>query len=469
MNSRRDIDPVDGGVKADKIEKLGRAAGSSPLILGPNGPAIDGASRWFKRVAAFAVLGYVLFDKAFAWVHVPGVPIFMGEIVLFLAVIVLLRHQRDTAAVLRGSPLMLTAAMLFVWGALRLAFDLPVWGLDAFRDGAQTNYILVGVATAVVLWREPGLMKRLGSLRPWIPATVVVWVPVAIILSKLFGSVAPLVPDSETSILAFKPGDYALLAAAAISYVWLTGNQYSSRYRTTITMVGVVGLLVAAVLNRGGMLGALIILSLAALFMQRTRRRRFLSGLTLATGGLVLALALTNLAIPLGGSRAISVGQLASNFASVTGSSQDHNLQGTVTWRLDYWQLIISDVVTGDTWLTGIGYGPNLTDIFEVQVIESSQPLRNAHNSHVTLLARLGLVGSFLWLAFWLQVGLRLNRTPRRTMDPIAGWLTAIVVGIGVAAIFGPILEGPQIAIPFWCAIGLLASSVSRRIGAGYP
>ena len=464
MSPRHRIDPVVADEKADKIKNWGRATGSSPLISGPIGPAIDGASRWFKRVAAFAVFGYVLFDRAFAWVHVPGVPVFIGELVLFLAVILLLRHQRDTAAVLRGSPLMRTAALLFVWGALRLAFDLPVWGLGAFRDGAQTNYILIGMATAVVLWREPGLMKRLSRLRPWIPATVVMWIPVASFLNSRFASVAPVVPGSETSILSFKGGDLALFAAAAITYVWLAGDQYSSRYRNTITMIGVVGVLMSAAGSRGGMLGAMVLISLAALFMQRTRRRRFLSGITLATGGLILALALTNVVIPLG-SRPLSIGQLAANFASVTGNSQDSGLQGTVTWRLDYWGLVISDVVTGDAWLTGIGYGPNLADIygFQTSTGETSQPLRNAHNSHVTLLARVGLVGLFLWLAFWLQVGLRFNRTSRRTMDPIAGWLTAIMVGIGVAAIFDPILEGPQIAIPFWCAAGLVAGSVSQR------
>ena len=466
MTSRHRIDSVAGDEKADKVANRGRAARSSLLILGPNGPAIDGASRWFKNVAAFAVLGYVLFDKSFAWVHVPGVPVFTGELVLFLAVIVLLRHQRDTAAVLRDSPMMRTAALLFVWGALRLAFDLPVWGLDALRDGAQTNYILVAMATAVVLRREPGLMKRLSRLRPWIPATVVVWVPVAIILATLFSSVAPRVPDSGTSIFSFKPGDFAIFAAAAISYVWLTGDQYSSRYRNTITMIGVVGLLVAASRNRGGMLGAVVLLSLAALFMQRNRRRRFLSGLMLTTGGLILGLAVSNVVSPLG-SRPFSVGQLAANVVSITGSSQDSALQGTVTWRLDYWQAVVNDVVTGDAWLTGIGYGPIITDRYAAQVGNrgsgAAQPLRNTHNSHLTLLARVGLVGLFLWLALWLQVGLRLNRTSRRTMDPIAGWLTATVVGIGVAAIFDPTLEGPQMAIPFWCAIGLLAGSVSQR------
>ena len=463
MVSKRGIDSVMGGVKADRTQRLSRARKSSPLILGPMGPEIDGASRWFKKVAAFAIFGYVLFDKAFAWVHVPGVPVFISEIVLFLAVILLLRHQRDMAAVLSGSPMMRTAALLFVWGILRLAFDLPVWGLQALRDGAQTNYILVGVAAAVVVFRDPDLLDRLHRLRPWIPATVVSWVPVAIILNRLFGSVAPLVPGSETSILSFKPNDLALSAAAAIAYVWLAGDQYSPRYRNTITAIGVVGLLVTASQNRGGALGALALLSLAAIFMRRSQRRRFLSGMALATGGLILALSLTNLVIPLG-SRNFSVGQLVDNTVSVTGSSQDGSLQGSVSWRLDYWNLIISDVVTGDAWLTGIGYGPNLADIYGYQTHAggSSQPLRNAHNSHVTLVARLGLVGLFLWLALWLQFGLHFIRADR-SMDPVLGWLIAIVLGIGVTAVFDPILEGPQIAIPFWCAIGLLAGSLSRR------
>lgn len=466
MTPRRRIDSAVGDMNADKIENRGRATRSSPLILGLIGSNTDGSSRWFKRVAAFAILGYVMFDRAFAWVHMPGVPVFISEIVLFLAVIVLLRHQRDTTSVLRGSPMMRTAVLLFVWGALRLAFDLPVWGLEALRDGAQTNYILVGMAMAVVVFQDQGVAARLTRLRPWIPATVVAWVPVAIIVNRRFVSVAPLVPGSETSILSFKPGDYALFAAAAIAYVWLASDQYSPRYRNAITAIGVVGLLVAASQNRGGVLGALVVLFLAALFMQRTRRRRFLSGMALATGGLILALSLTNFVIPLG-TRAFSVGQLVDNTLSVTGSSQNGSLQGTVSWRLDYWQLVIGDVVTGDAWLTGIGYGPILADIYGYQTSArvSSQPLRNAHNSHVTLVARLGLAGFLLWLTFWLQVGLHLNRTARRTMDPVLGWLIAIVFGIGVAAIFDPILEGPQIAIPFWCAVGLLAGSVSGRAG----
>ena len=435
------------------------------LLTARSGPRdTDTSSRWFKLVTTAAVLGYVMFNRAFAWVHVPGVPIFVGEVVLFLAVILLLRHQRALIAMLRNSSAMRTAGLLFLWGALRLAFDLPIWGLAALRDGAQTNYILIGLAMAVVVVRQPAITEPLSQLRYWVPATVVVWVPIAILLNRRFVLTAPFVPGSQTSIFSYKPGDYAMFAAAAIAYVWMMGDHYSSRYRNTITFIGVLGLLVAGSQNRGGFLGALGALAIAAIFMQRSRRRRYLSGMALAAGSLILVLAMTNLVIPLG-SRAFSVGQLADNAISITGRSGEGGFQGTASWRLEYWRVVVTDVMTGDDWLVGIGFGPSLADDYGYQTepTETTQPLRNAHNSHVTLIARLGLVGMLLWLIFWFQLALQLYKGVRRRSHPIVGWMMAIMFGIGIAAIFDPVLEGPQMAIPFWCAVGIAASVASRR------
>jgi hypothetical protein len=274
----------------------------------------------------------------------------------------------------------------------------------------------------------------------------------------------PLVPDSQTSILSFKPGDYAIFAAVAIAYVWTSDNQYSRRYRQVITLIGVLGLLVAGSQNRGGLLGAVLLLSVATLFMRRSNRRRFISGSMLATGGLILVLLVSNLAIPLG-SRSFSISQLADNAVSVTGGSDNRNLTGTVSWRLDYWQQVVADVVTGESWLTGIGYGPSLAEEYGFSG-GPSQPLRNAHNSHVTLVARLGILGMLLWAAFWLRIGVMFNRFFRRRIAPIAGLMIAIIVGVGVAAIFDPVLEGPQMAIPFWCAVGVLAGSIATKPSA---
>jgi hypothetical protein len=424
----------------------------------------DRARRWFKSVAAVAVLGYVLFDRAFAWIHIPGVPIFTGEILLMTAILVLIRNQQTTVELLRRSTLMRIAGLLLVWGLVRLAFDLPAWGIGALRDGAQSNYILVGLAMAVVVIDDPEIIGRLSHLRRWLPAGVVTWVPVAIFLSRRYSGRAPLVPDSETSILSFKPGDYAIFAAVAIAYVWISENEYSRRYRQVVTFVGVLGLLVAGSQNRGGLVGAVLLLSVATLFMRRSNRIRFILGSMLATGGLILVLLVSNLAIPLG-SRSFSIGQLAENAVSLTGGSDSGNLSDTVSWRLDYWQLVVADVVTGESWLTGIGFGPSLADEYGFQTSSqgSTQPLRNAHNSHVTLVARLGVLGMLLWAAFWLRVGVMFNRFFRRRIAPIGGLMVAFIVGVGVAAIFDPVLEGPQMAIPFWCAVGVLAGSIATK------
>jgi hypothetical protein len=68
-----------------------------------------------------------------------------------------------------------------------------------------------------------------------------------------------------------------------------------------------------------------------------------------------------------------------------------------------------------------------------------------------------------LWLIFWFQLALQLYEGVRRRSHPIVGWVMAIMFGIGIAAVFDPVLEGPQMAIPFWCAVGIAASVASQR------
>lgn len=441
------------------------ATGQTLFIAAPPVAEPDKVARALKRVVPFVLLGYILFDKSFAWIHVPGIPIFAGEVLLVLGGLLLIRRQRHLRALLTRSSLMRVAGFLFLWGIIRLMFDLPVWGVQAMRDASQTNYILIGIAVAVLTFQDPRILERLGKIRGWIPALIVIWVPIAVVLNRLVGPRAPLIPGSETTIVSFKPGDYAMFAAAAISYVWVTRDQYTKNYRNFVTLVGVVGILVAGSQNRGGLIGAIVALAIAGLFLDRTSRFRFVSGMTLAVIGLVVVLAITDFAIPLG-KRSFSFSQLINNAASVVGDhSDDGQLQGTVSWRLDYWGLIVSDTVSGDNWLSGVGFGPNLADEygFQTSVRGSTQPLRNAHNSHVTILARLGLVGLFLWAIFWAQTGMLLSRSNRRRTEPLVGWLLAVMVGIAIIAIFDPVLEGPQIAVPFWCAAGVVAGSVASR------
>jgi O-antigen ligase len=97
--------------------------------------------------------------------------------------------------------------------------------------------------------------------------------------------------------------------------------------------------------------------------------------------------------------------------------------------------------------------------------------LRNAHNSHITLLARIGLPGFTLWVLLWVvwfrRVS-RLARLARRGLRDqavnLAVWLLAGVVGLLVVSFDDPTLETPQGAIWLWAMVGLaVAHTVIAR------
>lgn len=293
---------------------------------------------------------------------------------------------------------------------------------------------------------------------------IATWAPIAIVLGKLMEDSAPLIPDSNTSVFSFKPGDFEVIAAASIAYVWLVAEDFPRSHRRWVTGVGLIAILVGAVHNRGGLLGAVSVLAIAASHLTSHDRRRLLGSIALLVIGTIGALTALNVSIPLG-ERSLSFNQLAANVLSITGTSEDQSLQGTANWRIENWSVVIDDAVSGEQWLVGRGYGPNLADIHGFQTSLGTQSLRNAHNSHLTLFARLGFVGLAFWTVLWLHIGL-LMFAKAKLRDPITGWLLAIVVGIGIAAIFDPSLEGPQMAVPFWFALGGLAGlKADRRSG----
>ena len=254
-----------------------------------------------------------------------------------------------------------------------------------------------------------------------------------------------------------------LARPAAVTFVWLPDSGHSRRTRAIVTAIGIFGLLVTATQNRGGALGALVILGVSAASLPREQRRRAVAGVVGVAAAIMLILVATGVEVSVG-SRSLSARQLFVNAQSLAGQSDDPGLQGTIAWRLEYWEAIVDDVLFGDEWIAGVGYGPVLADRYGFQTsgAGSSQPLRNAHNSHVTVIARLGAVGLALWMLLWLQIAAISLRSRRGALRSQVGWLVAVAAGIAVAAVFDPVLEGPQVAIPFWVIVGLLSASALR-------
>ena len=156
--------------------------------------------------------------------------------------------------------------------------------------------------------------------------------------------------------------------------------------------------------------------------------------------------------------------------ASIGGSKEAGNLEGTVAGREVLWSLIYHHQVVEGQLLYGSGFGPNLAT--EVGIYEGgvADPLRNPHNSHLDVLARMGLVGFALWVALWLcwyrrlVVGCRrLEQRGLYARRSVAILCLMVATAILVSSFFDPQLEGAQVAALLWTAFGIGVAVTSFR------
>jgi hypothetical protein len=203
----------------------------------------------------------------------------------------------------------------------------------------------------------------------------------------------------------------------------------------------------------------------------RDRLRLIVKAAALATLGLALAVQLS-LKIPTqtSGARAFTATQLIENVTSI-GGSRSGGLAGTVAGRNVLWTLVYQQQVREGNLVDGFGFGVNLPYLVnDTQVTNGADPLRSPHNSHDDVLARMGLIGIFLWIALWLGWYWRLVmgcwRLARRGMHvrrQVGVLCLMTVTAILVSSFFDPQLEGAQIAALMWSAVGIGVAVTSFR------
>lgn len=153
--------------------------------------------------------------------------------------------------------------------------------------------------------------------------------------------------------------------------------------------------------------------------------------------------------------------QVVENILSLFGSSPDPGLEGTKQFRLAWWGEIVDYTFFGDRFWTGQGFGINLADADGFQSTADGS-LRAPHNSHLTVLARMGVPGFVVWVALQAAFGLtllramlHLRRSGELQLAAVGGWVLAYWFAMMVDTSFDPYLEGPQGGIWFWVIVGL--------------
>lgn len=466
-----------------RARRTGNPVTRDPHTKGPGATAVPDAPRPARggpgRLLVFyggllgpLLVGYLLFDKGFAYLHLPGTPLYVGELVLVAGALGTLAATGYLRVVIRDEPILAVLGAFFLWGLIRFLPGLRAYGILAVRDFALVYYCLFACFTAALLARSPDILGRwiagFGRLLPWL----LVWLPAATILGSL-PSVGPRVPFSSVSALTHAAGSAAVAALIALAFLWLFPGTRSARRRVAWSVLALLVIALCATQNRGGLLGVAAGTVVGLAFFRGPLR---LMKRSLVPIALVLILAtLLPLRVPIAGwqARSFSISQLVKNVASITGSEQGGNLNSNAAGRQQLWTLVYQKQVQDGTLVYGSGFGVNLATqvgVYQASVSQPGDPLRSPHNAHLDVLARTGLVGLALWGALWLGWYWRMVAACRRLLRRgllarrhVAVLCMMVTTAILVSSFFAPELEGAQVAVLLWTAFGVGVAVTSFR------
>lgn len=417
--------------------------------------------RWLTRVMFLLIAGYLLFDRAFAWIHVPGTPIFVGEMALVFGLFVVIQTPHLGRLLRASRPIQLL--LLFVLWGFALTFEgVSTWGLDAVRDSVLWYYGLFAIVSAVMLVYRPALWdEMIDRFTRFIPLFFAVMI-VRLAFSQ--ASIGPRIPDSRTRLVSHKSANIAVNVTLAVAFLLIVVGPLLSRElsrRTTgLTLFGLLLVLAAGTQSRGGFLASLLVLA-AVFVIVRGARTVMLGVLVLAFLAGILATAL-DVRLQLD-RRELSVEQVVENIQSISEeATSGTQFDNTTQWRLNLWGEVLDDVLREERVLTGFGFGENLAFRYEADNRDSSVPLRNPHNSHLSVIARMGIVGFGLWVAMFFSWFMQLFRARRQYLEIGEGkraslslWLMLAMTTILVNAFFDPTIEGPQVGVWTWTLFGM--------------
>jgi hypothetical protein len=433
--------------------------------------------------------------KGFA--HIGIGPVYIGDVVLGLGVLtslfVLVRRgiDRPRAWTIGGWTVALLVLFMLL-GAARTIPYLGTYGRDALRDGVLWGY--AGFALIVYLVTDRALIGWAIRTYGWLVPVFALWLPICwtIFVASQAG-VDPPNAGSNHPLVFFKAGDMAVHSAAAIAFIVLAPSTiailrpFASRLVVSLPLTWTVLLTGAA--SRGALLAAATGLGVTALAARR-RPRNWIPVISAALVVLIWMNAPAFLNVPVSPSpspsgsptesaspgpsatpatpkpssqpgREKTAGQWIENLVSIIGHSSKPSLDGTKAFRLAWWAAIVDYTVFGPYFWTGKGFGVNLADDDGFQPTHDHS-LRAPHNSHMSVLARMGVPGFILWslvqslfLVGMLRAVGRHRIADDWTMAGVGAWILIIWTAMMVVTSFDPYLEGPQGGIWFWSVFGM--------------
>jgi hypothetical protein len=428
---------------------------------------IIGSRLWWWMLM-FALIGNFLFSRGFAGVGV--FPIFVTEGTLAAGFGILAFRLFTKRVHFQFYPfkhfLIVVLVAFFIVNLLQTIPYIPIYGLNALRDGFTYFYLLFALVVMVMVPRER-IHWFFTRLFPRLIPIALVWFPIFFILMRL-EFVTPRLPFTDGPFLYSKLSDLSVHLAGIGGYM-LLGLGHKKRALPAWQSYLFWALWLAAALLFS-ITGRAAMLCIAAAFgiilFLRPMASRWQRPVAIMLIGLVLLIvsgAYSSVEIDIGNARKVSAEQLVANITSIFGGGDNSmgGLDGTRQWRLLWWDSIINYTFNGPYFWTGKGYGINLATADGFQVDMTNESLRAPHNGHLTFLARGGVPSFMLWMVFiigfclWLLT-IALKKENRNTEKALyATWLLAYMVAFQIIAAFDVFIEGPMGGSWMWALIGM--------------
>jgi hypothetical protein len=470
--------------------------------------------RVFATVLAILLAGYMLLGRGFA--HLGAPPLYLGEFVLGLGLLATAYAAVRLRLLFARSWIAILLVLIMTLGLVRTVPYLGTYGVNALRDAVLWGY--GSFALMIYVLADRTWLDRSARLYGVMVPLFAAWVPIAYHVFATYRDLIPLAPGG-LPVLWIKNQDMAVHIAGAVAFLVLltpaaTGVAQFA-WRTAVAVPLAWGVYVTGSISRGALaatVGSMAVLTVLA--------RRSPTWAPVLAGVVVVALTISlSGAFPGPGPsptptptstptptqtpgvtatpgtpppsgrptptprptprptatpqptpqptpeptpiRDLSPTQWWDNILSIVTLSSDPNLEGTKQFRLAWWSKIIGYTVFGPYFWDGKGFGINLADDDGFQP-NADGSLRAPHNSHFTVLARMGVPGFVLWLLLQGAFGIQLLRSViahRRGSDlflaAVGGWILVYWTAMMVDTSFDPYLEGPQGGIWFWTLFGL--------------
>lgn len=427
----------------------------------------------FRNWIVLVILGlYMLLNHGFMQVRIPpieggGVPI--AEIVLMfsLATINYLVVFRDFSEVVSWVPFILW----WFYGVSRALNGMPESGFWALRDATpviESLFLIVGFAFAV---RTETLEKFFG----WLPRIIAFGCLYALLFPwrEALADLSPTITAGagyETHLLFHFQGVSNLLIMAFCHFL-LFGRRTWLGYAVAFSLLAFAVFVWQTRTIYMQVIGVLIIFFT---FRREVLRKSLAALLALLLVVLIISIADWRIEGRLG--EPASFRFIINHFLSSFGIIRE-GVEGPaagVPLRLDWWYDLYHRWTSGPgTMLFGLGYGMPLISFKRYEII-----VREPHNSYISILARLGLIGaiSFCWMhlqllrAWWRGYRQCENLDWPEGQNRLLLLLVSFVL-IWIVALGEDAFEKPFYAIPYYFFWGVtirvcwhLARSVERTV-----